>query len=113
MNGNGVVLSENLRFSRSSLIKIAIIRRLLGFTGVGKAWSTDSRNQYIIIIVNQILHCIQCMTYSLEGNGFWFKQILANRHLLGSYTGFFKVNTVFRYPFCRSAVFGLHQTRIF
>ena len=113
MDGNGVILSENLRFSRSSLIKIAIICRLLGFAGVSKAGGTNSRNQDILIIVNQILHRIQRMTYSFESNGFWFKQNLANRHLLGSYTGFFKVNTVFRYPFCRSAVFGLHQTRVF
>ena len=113
MDSNGVILTENFCFGSSSLIEIAIVCCLLGFAGIGKTSRTNGRNQDISIIVSQILHRIQRMAHPPKGNGFRLKQNLTNRHLLRSYTGFFKINAVFRYPICRPAVFGLYQTGIF
>ena len=100
MDGNRIILSESLRFGSSSFIEIAIICSLLCFTGISKTRRTNRRNQNVIIVVNQILHGIQYMICSIKGDGFRFKQNLTNRHLLRSYTSFFKINTIFRYPIC-------------
>ena len=113
MDGNRIILSESLRFGSSRFIEIAIICSLLCFASIGKTRCTNSRNQDVIIVVSQILYGIQHMICSIKGDGFWFKQNLTNRHLLRSYTSFFKINAIFRYPLCRSAVFGLYQTVVF